>query len=206
MRNENDGAALRKLAKRSSRFASAQGSVALVGSSSTSMGAGFSNAVGGLTSIFPAQLMTRVSRCYSRIRMSRLRKFLCLDWQERRLFVQSVLLLTFLRAAFWLLPFKQINEYLARYAKRRRAGRDMSKERVISLVRMASAFLPSSTCLIQALAAKYQLERFGLDAQLHFGVAKENGRLLAHAWLQCDGETVLGGEIAPRYTPLVALN
>jgi hypothetical protein len=138
--------------------------------------------------------------------MGRLRKFLCLDRQERRLLVQSVLLVMSLRPALWLLPFRQVNEFLTRRAKRRRAGRNMSKERVISLVRVASALLPGSTCLIQALAAKYQLQRFGLNAQVHFGVAKENGRLLAHAWLQCDGETVLGGEIARRYTPLLALN
>ena len=153
-----------------------------------------------------ARLLTVVSRCYSPIRMGRLRKFLCLDWQERRLLVHGVLLVTSLRAALWLLPFRQVNEFLARRAKRRRTGRSMSKERVISLTRVASAFLPGSTCLTQALAAKYQLERFGLNAQLDFGVAKENGRLVAHAWLQCDGETVLGGEIAPRYAPLRALN
>lgn len=138
--------------------------------------------------------------------MGRLRKFLCLDWQERRLLLQTVLLVMSLRAALWLLPFKQVNKFLARASKRRRARRDISKPRVISAVRAASAFVPGSTCLTQALAAKYQLERFGLNTQLHFGVVKENGRLLAHAWLQCDGETVLGGEVASRYSPLVALN
>ena len=162
-------------------------------------------ATGGPMSILRARLLTAVSRCYSRICMGRLRKFLYLDWQERRLLLQTLLLVMSLRAALWLLPFYKVNEFLARRAKRRPRG-DISKERVISALRAASAFIPGTTCLTQALAAKYQLERFGLNAQLHFGVAKENGRLVAHAWLQCDGETVLGGEISPRYAPLRALN
>ena len=138
--------------------------------------------------------------------MARLRKFLGLDWQERCLLLQTLLLVISLRAALWLLPFKQVNELLARRATHRWARSNISKARVISAIRVASAFIPGSTCLTQALAAKYQLERFGLNTQLHLGVTKENGRLLAHAWLQCDGETIIGGEIAPRFAPLRAFN
>ena len=99
------------------------------------------------------------------------------------------------------------NNVISHRANRRRALRYISKARVIWAVRTASAFIPGSTCLTQALAAKYQLERFGVNTQLHFGVAKkEDGRLLAHAWLQCDGETVIGGEIARRFVPLLALD
>jgi hypothetical protein len=138
--------------------------------------------------------------------MARLRKFLVLDWQERCLLLHTLFLVVSLRAALGLLPFKQVSELLARGGMRHRARRNVSKARVISAIRVASAFVPGSTCLTQALAAKYQLERVGLNTQLHFGVAKENGRLLAHAWLQCDGEVIIGGEIAPRFAPLRAFS
>jgi hypothetical protein len=138
--------------------------------------------------------------------MARVRKFLDLGLQERCLLLHTLLLVVSLRAALGLLPFKQVNELLACGATRRQTRCNISKARVISAIRVASAFIPGSTCLTQALAAKYQLERFGLNTQLHFGVAKEKGRFLAHAWLQCDGEVVIGGEIAPRFTPLLALN
>ena len=139
--------------------------------------------------------------------MARVRKFLDLGWQERCLLLHTLLLVVSLRAALGLLPFKQVNELLACGATHRRTRCNVSKARVISAIRVASAFIPGSTCLTQALAAKYQLERFGLNTQLHLGVArKEDGRLLAHAWLQCDGEAIIGGEIAPRFTPLLALN
>ena len=138
--------------------------------------------------------------------MARVRKFLDLGCQERCLLLHTLLLVVFLRAALVFLPFKQVNELLACGAARRRRRCYVSKPRVISAIRAASAFIPGSACLTQALVAKYQLERFGLNTQLHFGVAKEKGMLLAHAWLQCDGEVVIGGEIAPRFTPLLALN
>ena len=139
--------------------------------------------------------------------MGRLHKFLGLDWQERCLLLQTLFVVISLRAALGLLAFRQVNNVISHRANRRRALRNISKARVIWAVRTASAFIPGSTCLTQALAAKYQLERFGLNTQLHFGVAKkEDGRLLAHAWLQCDGEAVIGGEIAPRFAPVLALN
>ena len=138
--------------------------------------------------------------------MGYLRKFLGLNWQEHCLLLQTVFVVMSLRAALVSLAFRQVNELLSRRAKRRRAPRNISKARVIWAVRTASAFVPGSTCLTQALAAKYQLERFGLNTQLHLGVTKENGRLLAHAWLQCDGEAIIGGEIAPRFAPLRAFN
>jgi hypothetical protein len=138
--------------------------------------------------------------------MGRLRKFLGLDWQERCLLLETVFVVMSLRAALRLLAFRQVNDLLSHRAKCRRALRNISKARVIWAVRTASALLPGSTCLTQALAAKYQLERCGLNPQLHFGVAKEDGRLLAHAWLQCDGEALIGGEIASRFAPVLALN
>ena len=134
------------------------------------------------------------------------RKFLGLDWQERCLLLQTVFVVISLRAALGLLAFRRVNDLLSHRAKRGRALRNVSTSRVIWAVRTASAFIPGSTCLTEALAAKYHLERFGLKTQLHFGVVKKNGRLLAHAWLRCDGETVIGGEIAPRFAPLLALN
>src|SRR5205823_1564843 len=51
-------------------------------------------------------------------------------------------------------------------------------------------------CLPQALAAERWLRRCYLQPSLFVGVAKdENGGLLAHAWVQCKGVTVVGGDI-----------
>jgi transglutaminase superfamily protein len=137
--------------------------------------------------------------------MELLRKFWSLNPGERSLLLRTVLLLALLRAALCLLPFARVSDYLARRAKRHPIRQDIPTSSLVWAIRTAAARIPHTTCLTQALAAKYQLERSGRNAQLHLGVAKENGRLLAHAWLECDGETVLGGEIVDRYAPLVAV-
>ena len=137
--------------------------------------------------------------------MQVLRKFRSLNAVERSLLLHAVLLVAFLRAVLCLLPFSRVSDYLTRCAKRRPIRQDIATSSLVWAIRTAAARIPGATCLTQALAAKYQLERSGHNAQLHLGVAKEDGRLLAHAWLECDGETVLGGEIADRYAPLVAV-
>ena len=137
--------------------------------------------------------------------MKLLRKFWSLNPGERGLLLQTILLVVFLRAALCLLPFVRLKDYLARRAKRHPGPQEVPASRLVWAVRTVAARIPRATCLTQALAAKYQLERSGRNAQLHLGVAKEKGRFLAHAWLECDGQTVLGGEIADRYTPLVAV-
>jgi hypothetical protein len=137
--------------------------------------------------------------------MELLRKFRSLSSEERSLLVQTLLLIAFLRAALCLLPFARVNEYLTRRARHHPIRRDIPCSRLVWAVRAAAARIPRATCLTQALAAKYQLERSGRSTQIHLGVAKENGGLLGHAWLECDGTTVLGGEIADRYAPLVAV-
>ena len=137
--------------------------------------------------------------------MVSLRKFRSLSLGERRLLLDTVVLVTFLRAALCLMPFVRVNDYLARRAKSHPLRRHIATSRLLWAIRTVAARIPRTTCLTQALAAKYQLERSGRNAQLHLGIAKQNGQFLAHAWLECDGETVLGGEISDRYAPLVAV-
>jgi hypothetical protein len=138
--------------------------------------------------------------------MRLLRKFRSLDPGERHLLLRTFLLVGFLRAALYLLPFVRLKDYLARRARRHPIRQDIPARQLVWAVRAAAARIPQATCLTQALAAKYQLERTGHCAEIHIGVAKENNRFLAHAWLECDGETVLGGEVADRYAPLVAVD
>lgn len=48
-------------------------------------------------------------------------------------------------------------------------------------------------CFESALALRTMLRRRGVDAILHYGMAREDG-LRAHVWLSVGGETVIGGE------------
>ncbi len=67
--------------------------------------------------------------------------------------------------------------------------------------------LGRNPCLTQALAVDYLFRRAGVPADLHIGVARqENGELKAHAWVESEGEVVIGGnEPLSEYTRLPSL-
>jgi hypothetical protein len=57
-----------------------------------------------------------------------------------------------------------------------------------------------AVCLQQGLALQWMLRRRGIDAVLHYGLAKEKGgELEAHAWVVVGDKLVIGGEIAPKF-------
>ena len=65
--------------------------------------------------------------------------------------------------------------------------------RVTWAVRHAARLVPAATCLTQAIAARRLLARRGIRSDLRIGVARESdGKMRAHAWLECDGVTILG--------------
>ena len=55
-------------------------------------------------------------------------------------------------------------------------------------------------CIQQGLALQWMLRRRGVDARLHYGIAKdEGGELQAHVWVAAGGAVVIGGAEAPRF-------
>jgi hypothetical protein len=45
-------------------------------------------------------------------------------------------------------------------------------------------------CLPQALCLRRLLGRHGIAAELKIGVARQDGELAAHAWVECEGRPV----------------
>ena len=67
----------------------------------------------------------------------------------------------------------------------------------------ASRVLPTECCLARAIAAACLLRRSGRAPSLKIGVALDARRHIdAHAWLECDGVVVTGGDVSARYVPL----
>lgn len=65
---------------------------------------------------------------------------------------------------------------------------------------------PDRPCLPQALATRFLLSRLGVATDLRIGVRKsEPEDLRAHAWVEFDGEVLIGGSEAPfEYHTLMA--
>jgi hypothetical protein len=77
-------------------------------------------------------------------------------------------------------------------------------DRIVWAVRVASRWLPGTTCLASAFALQRRLSAEGHASDLHIGVALENETFAAHAWLSCEGRILVGELDHDRYTPLVA--
>lgn len=138
--------------------------------------------------------------------MKLLRKFRSLDPGERRLLFQTALVVAFSRVGLFVLPFGRLKDYLAGRASSHPIRQAIPIADLVWAVRTAAVYIPRATCLTQVLAAKYQLERSGRRSRIHIGVARENDQFLAHAWLECEGKTILGGGVADRYSHLTALD
>jgi hypothetical protein len=141
--------------------------------------------------------------------MRRARKLLALPAADRWLLLQAALLVVAVQFGLWLLPFRVVRRALGRktwFVRKPRSPMNIAPERVGWAVAVASQYVPASTCLVQALAAKGLLARIGYAAELRIGVAKNaGGRLEAHAWLEHNGCVLIGGnQDLARYTLLPA--
>lgn len=137
--------------------------------------------------------------------MGPLGSFLRLAPGRRALLCRSVLLLAGLRLGLATMPFAAMQGR----GPRPRAGRQPDPAAIadVAWAVATAARLPwLSNCLAEALAAQALLARQGLPARLVLGVARaEATPLLAHAWLECDGQVVVGEAGRARYVPLPPL-
>jgi len=70
-------------------------------------------------------------------------------------------------------------------------------------ITVAARYIPGSKCLVQAIAGRNLLARYGFLGAIHIGVAKDSKNWLsAHAWVEVEGQTVIGGNTAA-YAPLI---
>jgi hypothetical protein len=145
--------------------------------------------------------------------MGRLANFLRLPSSQRRLILQVTFLLGLTQLALRLLPFRRVYGWI-NHASQPPAGRG-EKTAVDAGVICATVnksghyFLGIDSCFPQALVGEMLLERNGHPAVLRIGVIKQpDGELKAHAWVERNGEVVIGGPIShvERYTLLPELD
>lgn len=121
--------------------------------------------------------------------------------RDRLALVRAVTMVMLVRAALAILPFRTVLRIADSWARRpnRVRGPEGERDRMLSAVESAARrLLPAAPCLSQAIVADVLLRRRGFDSQLRIGVARtERGALKAHAWVESDGEVVIGGEESP---------
>lgn len=134
-----------------------------------------------------------------------IRRFARLSWAERAALVRALLLVSGVRLALWVLPFRLTRRATQRLA-RTAPGAAASEEaiaRTIWAVVATSRRVPGASCLTQALAAQVLIARLGRETTLRVGVTRDRGKgFAAHAWLEYRGRIIIGGGEVEHFTPL----
>lgn len=136
-----------------------------------------------------------------------LRKWAQLSPQEWRLLVQAWAALHVIYVALWIMPFETVRAVCqrVRIVPQPVPSREffVSAVRLASLVNAASRFsLAKSSCLHEALALSWLMSRQGIPSILQIGVMRSKGDLAAHAWLEHNGQIILGQSQAASCVPL----
>jgi hypothetical protein len=129
-----------------------------------------------------------------------------LSKSELLLTFQAVTLVAAIRVGLWLFAYDRVRRYL-RYLQCQPgiSKGSLSATRITRLVSVAAGMIPRANCLTRALAAEVLLRRYGHHACLRIGVAKGDSEgLRAHAWVESEGNVVIGGEALEGLTPLRA--
>ncbi len=140
--------------------------------------------------------------------MQTIRKLLALPPRERFLLVQAWWLFLLIELALRVLPFNQVLAFCqkARMGRRDKPGleSDPPVARLAWLVTVAGRYnLVTATCLKQALVLSWILGKQGVDTKLQIGVSRDQGAFSAHAWLERDGQVILGQTERDIYQPLL---
>jgi hypothetical protein len=120
---------------------------------------------------------------------------------------QATIAVLYFRVALWVFSFatvRRMADVLARLVARSSATHDPAA--IARMILRAGHLVPRTSCLVRAMAAKVLLAANGKASLIHIGVAGTGESFEAHAWVECDGEVVLGGEEAGRYRTLLTLS
>ncbi|MCP4577978.1 MAG: lasso peptide biosynthesis B2 protein [Deltaproteobacteria bacterium] len=137
--------------------------------------------------------------------MSPTATFLKKPLSEKALYLETTFWLGISRIAILILPFRWIAPFLGRHMasseEDERSGDRQAVATVSRAVRTMSRHLPwECKCLVQAISGKMMLRRRQVSSTLYLGVAKkDDGDLIAHAWLRAGEIILLGGDGLERF-------
>jgi hypothetical protein len=122
--------------------------------------------------------------------------FFRLESNEKLVFFQSLYWLWYFRVRLHHRPFnsliQQANNKSNQYLINSKPAY-LTVNRIAWFTNRASHFVPDATCLVQALAGKVVFSIYGYEPTIVIGVKKgDSNDILSHAWLECDGEIVIG--------------
>ncbi len=139
-----------------------------------------------------------------KLAIERLRKVFQLSPDERLILGQAWGLFLLVELALLILPFTRLLTLSDKLFSKRKGepalGLIPSVPRLAWLVEVAGRYAPvAATCLKKALVLSWLLRKRGIQTELRIGVARHDGSLKAHAWLDYDGQVIIGLPRSDRY-------
>jgi len=119
--------------------------------------------------------------------------------KEKMLTLRVWFLSAFYRMFVLFVPAKYANKYYG--AKGEESDMELTKEgynkawKIAFHVNRIGNHTPWETkCLVKALTAQHLLTKAGLSSTLYLGVKRDNGKMVAHAWIRTGEFYLTGGD------------
>ncbi|MCC5637195.1 lasso peptide biosynthesis B2 protein [Nostoc sp. CHAB 5844] len=137
--------------------------------------------------------------------MKRLLKLLQLTNSDRLILLMTFILLGLVRLGMRLLSFNTLRKLINKNSKPNPKLKPISLNKIVWSINVCTRYTPGGAkCLARALTCQVLMTRYGYLPELRIGVVKgEAGNLEAHAWIETQGQVVIGYlPDLPRFTPL----
>ena len=138
--------------------------------------------------------------------MGRINKLIAMPPIQRWLLIKAVVLLSIVRLALAVLPFRWSRRFISRASRSspRLAADTLTTDQIAWTVETAARIVPAGHhCLSKAVTAQIFLMRRGHHAEIRYGATRQpSNEFVAHAWVECEGRIVVGGHNLSQYAPL----
>jgi hypothetical protein len=143
--------------------------------------------------------------------LDKIKKFMALSLEEKKLFVEAWYLLGVMRLALLVFSFKRLTcafEHMQQVKEETVLNEEQLQVAQLigeSIIKAASHTPWESACLVQALAAQKMLHKRGIPGVFYLGAKKDQidkGNITAHAWTQCGEKIITGGDGHKEFTIL----
>jgi Transglutaminase-like superfamily len=125
---------------------------------------------------------------------------------KRRLAFEAAFTIVIIRLMLQCLPLLSVQRAAMDICAAWRRDGACAVDRITWAVQRAARSIPGSSCLVQALAVQTLLVRYNYKPCLVIGVSKDKSLgFEAHAWVTSEGQIVIGGHEASRYTTILTL-
>src|SRR5262245_60447708 len=125
-------------------------------------------------------------------------RFLSLSAAERMAIVKMAFVLSMIQIGLRWVGFKVVHRVLSGWPIGSAVPEEAEVREISFNIRhlmSAQRNLPfTGKCLARSLALWWFLKRRGIKTSLRFGICKDEGRFLSHAWIEYQGRPLIDGE------------